>query len=129
MSTYTVNGISAMTILALLTSTSLSLIMGGFNTLQIVCFQTMMTLEYPANAQLVANKLISILNADVLNPEIITDVMFDFTSEDQLADEVNSNSTLYPYDIVAQIRDMDFESFNPIKNIGGIFSVFCVILA
>jgi hypothetical protein len=88
------------------------------NSLQIMCFQTMMNLDYPANAAFFADTIISILNVDVLSPELITDAYFNFTSDEQLMEILNDpNSTYSDQNIlIPSIQEMGFESYNSILN-------------
>lgn len=65
----------------LMLSASLSYVIGTFNILQIICFQTMMNLHYPGNAQFMANQIITILNVDILDPSLVFDLFFNFESE------------------------------------------------
>jgi hypothetical protein len=58
--------------LNLIVQVGLSYILGTFHILQIVCFQTMVNIEYPANAQFAASTIIDILNADVLQARLPT---------------------------------------------------------
>ena len=59
-------------------SASLVHVLGMFHSLQVMCFQTMMNLQYPSNAQLFVTAIISILNVDILNPDWINDYIFEF---------------------------------------------------
>ena len=59
------------------------------NSLQIMSFQTMMNLSYPANAAFCANTIVSILNVDVLSPDMINNALFNFTSDESLMEILN----------------------------------------
>ena len=89
-----------------------------------------MNLKYPGNAQFLALQIITILNIDVLDPNLIYDLVgFDFSYEDDLMKQTEEDVSAKDYAIITQVQDMDFQSFNPIMNIGGLFVVILIIIA
>lgn len=53
--------------------------------LQVICFQTMMNLKYPGNAQMIASAIIKILNMDLINPEIVYNLFgLDFEADEDI---------------------------------------------
>lgn len=50
-------------------------LIGTLHVLQIICFQVMMNLKFPGNAAFLANQIISILNADILDPSIVFNIL------------------------------------------------------
>lgn len=60
----------------------------------------MMNIEYPANAQFAANQIITILNADMLNPEIIHALIFNFESDENLVKKLDSSKQYIRYNII-----------------------------
>lgn len=89
----------------------------------------MMNLNYPPNAAFMANQIISILNADILDPSFIFNaVNLNFTGDQDLVNLIDAKDNYKGYNIINQIKDMEFETFNPILNVGGLFVVFMVLL-
>lgn len=79
---------------------SLSQLIGAFHVLQVICFQTMMNLKYPGNAQFYASQIISLLNVDVLEPEEINAFFgFDFSGDYWLMKQ--TYTYFQQYDIIA----------------------------
>lgn len=113
--------------LNLIIQVGLSYILGTFHILQIVCFQTMMNIEYPANAQFASHTIIDILNADVLNPELVYNLLFNFNFDLQLDSLLENDERYWSLNIIPQIKDMGFKTFNPILNLGGLFIVFLFV--
>ena len=75
-------------------SASLVHVIGMFHSLQIMCFQTMMNLQYPANAQVFSAAVINILNVDILDPSLINDLLFDFKANILIMDTIPDDSIL-----------------------------------
>jgi hypothetical protein len=90
------------------------------NSLQIMSFQTMLNVYFPANASLVSAFIIKILNVDLISPEIVNELLFDFTRDYQLIEE-STPSILLP-----SIQEMGFETLNPILNLQGLFLIFVI---
>lgn len=63
----------------------------------------------------------------MLNPEIINNIMFDFSSEEELIERVSLSEDLVKHDIINQIKDMEFSTYNPITNVGGLFGVINLV--
>lgn len=88
----------------------------------------MMNLKYPGNAAFIASQLISILNADILDPTIICNIVsLDFKVDEKLMEHIEGDPGLKKLDILNQVKDMDFETFNPITNVGGLFIVVLLL--
>jgi hypothetical protein len=51
--------------------------------LNIICFQQMLNLNYPANVQLVMGVFLNLLNADAVDPEWLDGVTFSFNTDVQ----------------------------------------------
>lgn len=68
-------------LLNLVMSSSMAILVGALHVLQVISFQTMMNLKYPGNAQFVSTIIISFLNADLLDPQLIFDMFFNFGGE------------------------------------------------
>lgn len=60
----------------------------------------MMNIEYPANAQFAASTIIEILNADVLNPQLLHDLMFDFENDWDLERILETDERYFGLNIV-----------------------------
>lgn len=88
-------------IMNMVLSTALNMLLGIFNVLQILCFQTMMNLRYPANAQFLVGKIINILNMEILDPHIVYNLLYDFKSDEDLALKTSTDSSLIHYRILA----------------------------
>ena len=94
----------------------------------------MINIKYPANAQLFANTLIYIVNAEILNPEMLSDVVFDFSANLRVVKvingEVETEQELPPEAkyLIPQVQDMGFETYNSILNLGGIFIIIVFFL-
>ena len=87
----------------------------------------MMNFSFPANAKMFSNLLLQIINAEVLDPEWTTELVYDFTRDRDMMDlveETNKETIL-----IDQIQENGFENFNPILNLGGIFVIFTIYLA
>ena len=54
------------------------------NALQIMCFMTMINQQFPANAQFFVNTIIGVLNVDILSPDYLNDVLFNFERDHKL---------------------------------------------
>lgn len=100
---------------------SLVHLLSMINSLQVIIFQTMMNLIFPGNVQFFSKIIISILNAEILDPAWTTELVFDFQKDymivnaiDQLDIKTNLND---------QIKELGFETFNPILNLGGLFII------
>lgn len=87
----------------------------------------MMNIEYPGNAQFAANTIISILNADMLNPSWFFDILYDFEAYFLMDEEINMDSNYNGFRIAKQIQDMEF-NFNPILNAGGLYIIIAFVL-
>ena len=59
-----------------------SQLIGAMNALQIMVFQLMMNLESPANLQFFNGILVGLLNAEVIDPEWSTKLVFDFSLDE-----------------------------------------------
>ena len=61
-----------------------------FNSLQIIVFQTMMNLEYPGNAQMLAYAIIQVINIEILSPELIYNLLgLDFEGDEAIMEELD----------------------------------------
>lgn len=78
-----------------------------------------MKFDPPANKLFVLSIFIRILNVEVLDPEWTTELMFDFNADENYVFEKLTNGTLENLD--QKIYDLGFESFDPIRNSGGLF--------
>lgn len=106
---------------------TLSQVMSTFGAIQIICFQTMMNLKQPGNVRLFHQVLATILNAEVIDPDWTTKLLFDFEIDETYAEEMMKariSMMLQP-----QIYDMGFDSYNPILNCGGLYVCICLFIA
>ena len=60
--------------------------LGALNFLQIIAFQTMMNFSFPGNAKIFTFLLLQIINAEVLDPEWTTELIYDFTRDRDIMD-------------------------------------------
>ena len=76
-------------------SASLMHLFDMMNALQIMCFMTMINQRFPANAQVFVQTVISILNVDILSPDLINDRLFNFQYDETLMESLSNdfNST------------------------------------
>ena len=70
---------------------ALQYLMGAFEFLQIVVFSSLIIIQFPANSQFVLMQIKEIINADVIDPELTTDLLFDFQRDYQVVDRTVSN--------------------------------------
>ena len=48
--------------------------------------------------------------------------------ENKIVETTSFDKSYREYDILTQVKDMGFETFNPILNIGGLFAVIFVVV-
>ena len=89
----------------------------------------MMNLSYPSNASFFANAIISVLNVDVLSPDILNNWLFNFESDNRLMDILNEPNSNYTDKniLIPTIKEMGFNSYNVVLNLQGLFMVFIFI--
>ena len=101
------------------------------NALQVMCFMTMINQRFPANAQLFVNTIIGILNVDILNPDFLNDMLFNFDRDQQLMEILKDekNTTYADLNIlIPSLTEMGFETYNVILNLQGLFMVFILLI-
>ena len=83
----------------------------------------MVNILFPANAVILLRNLKTIINAEVLDPEWTTKLIFDFEFEEILVKLINEakdeNHLLNNH-----LRDMGYETFSVVLNIGGLALFF-----
>lgn len=107
-------------------SASLSMFFSLIGTLNIICFQLMIKLDYPGNVQLIMGTILRLLNAELLDPTLLDQVVFDF-STDVLYVEAAIVKVQKMF-LSQQIYDVGFETYNPVLNLGGLYFIFLFIL-
>jgi hypothetical protein len=60
-----------------------------FNPLQIMVFESMLKISYPANATFLSSSVSKIINLDVLDPDFIGQTLFDYSLSDAIAEDPN----------------------------------------
>lgn len=63
-----------------------------------------------------------LLNAEVLDPEWSTALMFDFDNDQNYVEQALAVN--HPMVLKKQFYDFGFETFNPILNLGGLYLIF-----
>jgi hypothetical protein len=66
---------------------SLNQLVGAMHFVQIMCFWSMMNIQYPANVQAFLNLNMDVLNVDVL--EFTNEVIFDFEYDEELVEVID----------------------------------------
>ena len=66
-----VTSITSTFLLNFLLAVSLQLVIGMISMLQLIVFNTVLSIEFPSNAQLINLIIIQILNVDVIDPEYV----------------------------------------------------------
>jgi|APSaa5957512535_1039671.scaffolds.fasta_scaffold557627_1 hypothetical protein len=61
---------------------SLAHILNMFHPLQIMVFQSMLSLQYPANAIFLTYSVSKIINLDILDPELLSELLLGHSIED-----------------------------------------------
>lgn len=72
------------------------------------------------------NTIASVLNMDIISPELTTKRIMDTKPDYSYVEFINQNKI----DTVlsAQIQDIGFETFNPLLNVGGLFVLISAII-
>lgn len=63
-------------------SFSISQILGMFHPLQIMVFETMLNVKYPANATYLSTFISKFVNLDILDPDFLGEILFDYILSD-----------------------------------------------
>ena len=68
--------------------------------------------------------VVTILNFEVLSPEITTELIWDTSTDYDYVDSLilTGEKTV----LSSQIQEVGFETFNPILNVGGLFVMFVI---
>lgn len=107
---------------------AVSYFLGMLHVLQVLVFQTMINVTYPANAQIIAYMVAQMLNIDVIDPRFFFTKWFEFNREVELVAFLDENELYEQMRIIKNVQECSFETFNPILNMGGIISIFLAIL-
>lgn len=102
---------------------SLQQLLSSLSALQIICFMTMLNLNYPGNAITVANIFLDIFKAEVIDPQLLTDILnldLEFEFEYKKQQSIKDNFFISNYD------NFGFETYNPILNLGGFFLILAL---
>lgn len=94
--------------------------------LNVVCFQLMLNLDYPANVQMIMGTILNLLNADVIDPDWSTALVYDFAPDTKYVEyafQVDHKMFL-----TKQIYDTGFETYNPVLNLGGLYIFIIAIV-
>lgn len=93
--------------------------------LNIVCFQLMLNLDYPANVQLIMGNILKLLQADVIDPVWLDGSVFDYSSDERYVEYAMDQN--HPMFLKKQIYDCGFETYNPVLNLGGLYGIFVLL--
>ena len=79
----------------------------------------MININLPANALYYQSTVVSILNVEIITPELTTEKIWDMSRDYEFIDELanTGEQTILNF----QIMEIGFDTFNPILNVGGYF--------
>lgn len=106
-------------------SAGLSTFLNMIGALNIVCFQLMLNLDYPANVQLIMGNILKLLQADVIDPVWLDGSVFDYSSDERYVEYAMDQN--HPMFLKKQIYDCGFETYNPVLNLGGLYGIFVLL--
>lgn len=96
------------------------------NALHIISYQLILDLNYPANIEYMMTIVYRLINADVIDPDWSTSLVYNFEPD------INYVETARKLDhqtyLNNQLYRVGFETFNPVYNLGGIY-VFLILVA
>lgn len=110
-------------VLNMIFQVSLSNLLALIGSLQILVFQLCLVRNWPVNLQTTLIIVMKVLNFEFIDPKMITDEVYDFEYDKMWAEYVQ---TYKPSDFNFHLVDLDFETFNPILNAGGLFILICL---
>lgn len=96
------------------------------SSLNVICFQMMMTFKVPVNVKFFFGILLTFINADLLDPQWTTSLVFDYEPDIIFVEEAFDNSQ--PLILTREIYEQGFETFNPILNLGGLFVIITYVV-
>ena len=75
----------------------------------------LININHPANSHNAGNQVARVINADFVEQDFITNLLFDFS----LDDEIGRNETKKEMNSILSksMQDLEFISFNPINNV------------
>ena len=68
---------------------SLAQILCMFHPLQVMVFETMLKIQYPANATFLSGTVSKILNLDVLDPDLLGKILFEYSLNKAISEDPN----------------------------------------
>lgn len=86
----------------------------------------MCNLSYPANVQFVMSILFRMLNAEVIDPDWSTALMYNFDFDINYVEYAIDQN--HPMLLSKSIYDVGFETYNPILNLGGLYIFYLLVI-
>lgn len=109
-----------------LISASMSMFFNMIGTLNVICFQLMLNLNYPGNVQMVMGTILGLLNAEMIDPNLLNHMVFNYDPDVLYVESAFVfEKTMF---LNKQIYDVGFETYNPVLNLGGLYFIFLLIL-
>ena len=96
-------------------SSSMYLLWGLINTLQMILYLPMLEVSFPANVKFLYSILLPVACLDLIPSEYTTELVFDFS------DDLDS-----PYSNI--LEELGYETHNSISNLGSIFTYFAIFV-
>ena len=67
-----------------------------------------------------------IVNFDLINSEWITRLLFNFDKEEELVNRITQSN--HRTILSENLQEMEYETFNPVLNVGGIFNIMLLMI-
>lgn len=111
--------------LNLLLTLALNAFLQLIESFQLLSFQLLMDFDIPANVQITNQLFFLFINADVLDPQWTTGLIFNFDIEYSYVESAfDQNHKLF---LNKQVFEGGFEMFNPVYNLGGLFLILVFV--
>lgn len=94
--------------------------------MQIICFSCLVNLPFPSNLQALIKQLFSIVNFDLIDPQTVTNRIFNFKLDKFYAKQAQNNNV--PTYLIDSFIALNFDTYNPIKNVDGLFVLILMLL-
>lgn len=107
----------------LLFSLGISTFLEMINSLQIISYQQILDLEYPANLEYLTGVIVRVLNAKIIAPDWSSSLAIDSSYVE------TSRAEGHETFLTDSLYTTGFETFSPVSNIGGLFIFLAIVAA